>query len=166
MTWYWAWCHGVRWPPRSDATLRSVALMLRNSESLLTVLGWHWLSSSPSLQHRCLIRGDHYPSSGFAKMLECDPRTRQVTFFLVTGLEKEQQNHCHSRAGEQLFTIFQRLTLSDSPEHNQIHKIRFSKYNALQINIFNPVSVGRGWPKVHTDDDRTDAWMKFFILVT
>lgn len=135
MTWYWAWCHGVQWPHRSDATLHTMALMLRNSESLVTVLGWHWLSSSPRLQHRCLIRGDHYPSSGFARLQECDPQKETRDFFLVTGLKRQQRDHCHSRAGEQFFQYLPEFNTIWLLTLNQITKVTGSPYDKLQINI-------------------------------
>lgn len=106
MTWYWAWCHGVRRPRGSDATLSAVALMLRNSESLVIVPGWHWLSSSPRLQRRCLIRGGHYPSPGFARLQQRDPLKQTSDFFIFGNrAEKATGSSLSSRAGEPFFIV-------------------------------------------------------------
>lgn len=154
MTWYWAWCHGVRRPHGSDATLSTAALMLRNSESLVTVLGWHWLSSSPRLQRRCLIRGDHYPSPGFARLQERDPQKWCFFFFfLVTGLKRQQRVHCQAEQESS-----SSLPSSVSPDLKPHKKAAGSSY--IIHCIINIIMISYCLIDLR-EDGWTDEWMRF-----
>lgn len=56
-------------------------------------------------------------------------------FFLVTGLKRQQRDHCDSRAGEQFFQYLPEFNTIWLLTLNQITKVTGSPYDKLQINI-------------------------------
>ena len=94
-------------PRRSDATLHSAPLMLRNTESFVMVLGWHWISAF-EVSRRWLFSGRAVSMLGHLPVVRLcqgaglwSPQKTDRRFLSCQRSEDQNYSRSHNKTGKQ-----------------------------------------------------------------